>query len=154
MVNLPAKMDLVHWTFKDKIKWMTREKMDICVHCTLDILGNFVQIIHQRYGMLVVSLNQTNEWGSEWVVEWVVEWMSEWSMGGWESEWMVCLKTQAVATQPQWPCHDPLDMWHQRQRRNTLSFQGLPFPTARWPGASKTTSRASGFGQIFLLYFI
>ena len=32
--------------------------------------------------------------------------------------------------------------------------QGSPFPTARWPGASKTTSRASGFGQIFLLYFM
>ena len=32
--------------------------------------------------------------------------------------------------------------------------QGLPFPTARLPGASKTTSLASGFEQIFLLYLI
>ena len=31
--------------------------------------------------------------------------------------------------------------------------QGSPFPTARRPGASKTTNRATGFGQIFL-YFI
>ena len=29
--------------------------------------------------------------------------------------------------------------------------QGSLFPTARRPGASKTTSRASGFGQIFFL---
>ena len=32
--------------------------------------------------------------------------------------------------------------------------QGSLFPTARRPGASKTTSRASGFEQIFPLYFI
>ena len=32
--------------------------------------------------------------------------------------------------------------------------QGLPFPTAQRPGASQITSGASGFGQIFLLYFI
>ena len=31
--------------------------------------------------------------------------------------------------------------------------QGSPFPTARRPGASKTTSRASGFEQIFLSLF-
>ena len=68
------------------------KRIDICAHCSLDILGNFVQIIHNKYGMLVVSLNQTNVWGSKWMVEWVVEWMSEWSMGGWESEWRVCLE--------------------------------------------------------------
>ena len=31
-------------------------------------------------------------------------------------------------------------------------IQGSPFPTARRPGASKTTSLASGFGQVFLFY--
>ena len=35
-----------------------------------------------------------------------------------------------------------------------LSLQGSPFPTARRPRTSKTTSRASGFKQISLLYFI
>ena len=33
-------------------------------------------------------------------------------------------------------------------------MQGSPFPTARQPVASKTTSQASGFEQIYLLYFI
>ena len=35
-----------------------------------------------------------------------------------------------------------------------LDLQGSPFPTARRPGASKTASGASGFEQIFPLYFI
>ena len=35
-----------------------------------------------------------------------------------------------------------------------IMAQGSPFPTARRPGASKTTSRASEFEQIFPLYFI
>ena len=36
----------------------------------------------------------------------------------------------------------------------TMAYQGSPFSTARRPGASKTTSQASGFEQIFPLYFI
>ena len=38
--------------------------------------------------------------------------------------------------------------------RLSRNMQGSPFPTARPPGASKTTSLASGFEQIFLLYLI
>ena len=37
---------------------------------------------------------------------------------------------------------------------NGLLPQFLSFPTARWPRASKTTSRASGFEQIFPLFHI
>ena len=35
-----------------------------------------------------------------------------------------------------------------------ITHQGLPFPSAWRPGASKITSQANGFGQICLLYFI
>ena len=35
-----------------------------------------------------------------------------------------------------------------------ITHQGSPFSTARWPGASKITSWASGFGQIFFFFFI
>ena len=30
--------------------------------------------------------------------------------------------TRAAAAPPKWLCHDPLDLWHQRHRWNTLSF--------------------------------
>ena len=30
--------------------------------------------------------------------------------------------TQIAMAPPQLPCHDPLDLWHQRQRQNNLSF--------------------------------
>ena len=30
--------------------------------------------------------------------------------------------TRAAAAPPQWPCRDPLDRWHRRQRWNTLKF--------------------------------
>ena len=35
-----------------------------------------------------------------------------------------------------------------------IHWQGSTYPIARWPRASKTTSRASGFQQSFLLYYI
>ena len=44
-----------------------------------------------------------------------------------------------------------MDGW---QIQQILIAQGSPFPTAWQPRASKITSRANGFKQIFPLYFI
>ena len=42
---------------------------------------------------------------------------------------------------------------YQRFKIIYFLMQGSLFPTDRWPGASKTTSRASGFEQIFSSLF-
>ena len=47
-----------------------------------------------------------------------------------------------------------LQTWTMAADFNSQLKQGLPFPTARRPWARETTSRVSGFEQIFPLYFI
>ena len=47
----------------------------------------------------------------------------------------LCLSPAAAP--PQWPHHDPLDLWHQKPRQNFLSFtklgfQGTAFLRSRW----------------------
>ena len=97
-----------------------------------------------------------------------IKWVQKWGVisgGAWLSQWLAII---CEATHPRfrrthlWMRLESAAWWtvanHCGHYLNMIcrdiAPQGSPFSTARWPRASKTTSRASGFEQIFPLYFI
>ena len=61
-------------------------------------------------------------------------------------QWCMITNLHTVGYLSQW-CHMSITV-------SQIQCQGSPFPIASWPGASKTTSWASGFEQIFLFFHI